>query len=65
MAKSRAELEQEYQDVLKVSSSLLKDIKQTITDTGKEMKGMSSAEEKFQENLKKSLEGLTEKSSIT
>lgn len=65
MAKSRAELEQEYQDVLKVSSSLLKDIKQTITDTGKEMKGMSSAEEKFQENLKKSLDGLTEKSSIT
>ena len=47
MAKTKAELEQEYQDVLKVSSSLLKDINTTITDTGKEMKGMSSAEEKF------------------
>ena len=65
MAKTKAELEQEYQDVLKVSSSLLKDIKTTITDTGKEMKGMSSAEAKFQENLKKSLDGLEDKSDIT
>ena len=65
MAKTKAELEQEYQDVLKVSSSLLKDIKTTITDTGKEMKGMSSAEKKFQETLKESLKGLENKSDIS
>ena len=57
--KTKAELEQEYQDVLKVSNSLLGDINKMISKNEEKMKDMSKAGKEFNSTAKEIL-GQTE-----
>lgn len=52
MAKSKADIEQEYQDVLKVSTSLIGSLNQMIDDTAASQGRISDAARQYNEQLK-------------
>lgn len=52
MAKTKAEIEKEYQDVLKVSTSLVGALNKMIDDTAASQGKISDAAKKYNENLK-------------
>ena len=64
MAKSRQEIEQEYQEMLKVSQSLLGDINKLIDDTAKTKSGVNKITEEQNRILKSTLGGIEDISDI-
>jgi len=59
MAKSKAEIEKEYQDVLKVSSSMLSDLTKLMDDNAKAIDKKSKGQKKFNDEIKQSLSGIS------
>jgi hypothetical protein len=52
MAKTNAEIQQEYNDALKVSQSMLGGLNKMIDETAKSQKKLSDGQKKYNENLK-------------
>ena len=64
MAKTKAEIEQEYQDVLKVSTSLVGAHNKMIDDTAASQGKISDAAKKYNENLKSIISSAEEEGDI-
>lgn len=64
MAKTKAEIEQEYQDVLKVSTSLVGALNKMIDDTAASQGKISDAAKKYNENLKSIISSAEEEGDI-
>ena len=60
MAKSKAEIQQEYNEALKVSQSLTGALNKMIDDTEKSQKNVSDAQKKFNDELKSINSGVTD-----
>lgn len=65
MAKSKVKKEQEYQDVLKVSTSLLGSLKQMIDDTADSQGSISDAAKEYNEQLKSIISNIKEEGDVT
>ena len=64
MAKSKADIEQEYQDVLKVSTSLVGALNKMIDDTAASQGKATDAAKKYNENLKSIISAAAEEEDI-
>jgi hypothetical protein len=64
MAKSKAQIEQEYQDALKVSSSMVGDLTKLIEGNTSATKKKTNAEKGYQTSLKQMLEDSDKASTI-
>lgn len=65
MAKSKVDIEQEYQDVLKVSTSLVGSLNQMIDDTAASQGRISDAAKKYNEQLKSIISNAAEEEELT
>ena len=59
MAKTKAQIEKEYQEVLKVSSSMLSDLTKLMDDNAKAIDKKSKGQKRFNDEIKQSLSGIS------
>jgi len=59
MAQNKAQIEKEYQEVLKVSSSMLSDLTKLMDDNAKAIDKKSKGQKRFNDEIKQSLSGIS------